>query len=93
MLPRDVDAQFKPGTASHRRPAQESVGKGIVKTERCDALVIVRIFLQQITDQFLFEVYKPYLTSDFTLVAETQWWRLYRRLKPAPAASSDPNKD
>ncbi len=47
----------------------------------------------QTTDQFLFEVYKPYLTSDFTLVSETQWWRLYRRLKPAPAASSDPTKD
>jgi hypothetical protein len=37
----------------------------------------------QTTDEFLFEIYKPYLTSDFSLVAESQWWRLYRRLKPA----------
>jgi len=37
------------------------------------------------SDKVLFEVYKPYLTSDFSLVAESRWWRLYRRVKPAPA--------
>jgi hypothetical protein len=32
------------------------------------------------TDQFLFREYKPYLLSNFSFVAESEWWRLYRRL-------------
>jgi len=34
------------------------------------------------TDRFLFEAYQSYLSTNFSLVAESQWWRLYRRLKP-----------
>jgi hypothetical protein len=32
------------------------------------------------TDQFLFREYKPYLLSNFSFVAESEWWRLYRRM-------------
>lgn len=32
------------------------------------------------TDQFLFREYKPYLLGNFSLVAESEWWSLYRRL-------------
>jgi hypothetical protein len=32
------------------------------------------------TDEFLVRVYKPYLLSNFSFVAESEWWSLYRRL-------------
>jgi hypothetical protein len=32
------------------------------------------------TDELLFREYKPYLLSNFSLVAESEWWRLYRRV-------------
>jgi hypothetical protein len=31
------------------------------------------------TDQALFDLYQPYLLANFSLVAESEWWRLYRR--------------
>jgi len=37
----------------------------------------------QVTDQYFFKAYGPYLASDFSLVAESTWWRLYRRSEPA----------
>jgi hypothetical protein len=32
------------------------------------------------TDEALFQEYKPYLLSHFSMVAESEWWRLYRRM-------------
>jgi hypothetical protein len=33
------------------------------------------------SDQLLFDAYKPYLLANFSLVAESDSWRLYKRLK------------
>jgi hypothetical protein len=32
------------------------------------------------SDEFLARAYKPYLLSNFSFVAQSEWWRLYRRL-------------
>ena len=34
------------------------------------------------TDELLIRQYTPYLLSKFSFVAESEWWRLYRRLPP-----------
>ncbi len=34
------------------------------------------------TDELLFREYKPYLLGNFSFVAESEWWSLYRRLPP-----------
>jgi hypothetical protein len=33
------------------------------------------------TDELLVREYKPYLLGNFTFVAESEWWQLYRRLQ------------